>query len=234
MMKKSDVYMLVFFLALFLPFILIKPAYDFYSDVNKSFPYLMSFIKFAILATIGEMIGLRIRTGKYHYAGFGLIPRAVVWGFLGMTIKLAFVIFGAAAPTVLNSLGIDTPADILKTPGFSMLKLLTAFTVSVTMNLFFAPVFMTFHKITDMHIEMNKGTSKTFITPIPFGYIFPKLNWFVQWDFVFKRTIILFWIPAQTINFLLPEEVRILVAALYSIILGVLLAIASLKSKSNK
>jgi hypothetical protein len=37
----------------------------------------MSFIKFSILATLGEVIGLRIKTGNYHQKGFGLIPRAI-------------------------------------------------------------------------------------------------------------------------------------------------------------
>jgi len=230
-MKKSDVIAIAVLLLFFLPFILIKPLYEYYQNVNLSNPYWMSFIKFAILATYGEMIGARIRTGKYYQSGFGLLPRAVIWGFLGITIKLAFVIFGAAAPVVLNSFGVETPLDILKQPEFSMLKLLAAFTVSVTMNLFFAPVFMTFHKITDEHIAMNNGKLKTFITPISFKTIFPKLNWFVQWDFVFKRTIPIFWIPAQTINFLFPEEFRVLIAAIYSIILGVLLAVASRMGK---
>ncbi|MCK7530556.1 MAG: hypothetical protein MZV63_05680 [Marinilabiliales bacterium] len=32
---------------------------------------------------MGEMLGSRIRTGIYLPTGFGLIPRALVWGFLG-------------------------------------------------------------------------------------------------------------------------------------------------------
>ena len=52
-----------------------------------------------------------------------------------------------------------------------------------------------------------------------------------MWGFVYKKTIPLFWIPAHTITFLLPAEYRILVAALLGIVLGVILGIASLKSK---
>ena len=47
---------------------------------------------------------------------------------------------------------------------------------------------------------------------------------------ILKWTIPLFWIPAQTITFLLPEDYRVLFAAFLSIVLGVLLAIAALKS----
>ena len=57
------------------------------------------------------------------------------------------------------------------------------------------------------------------------------MDWDVQWNFVFKKTIPIFWIPAQTINFLLPGEYRVLVAAIYSIILGVILAIAAQMGK---
>jgi hypothetical protein len=93
------------------------------------------------------------------------------------------------------------------------------------------PVMMTFHKITDIHILKNGGTLKGFLRPIPFAQSFKEINWDVQWNFVFKRTIPLFWIPAQTFTFLLPEEYRILFAAFLGIVLGVLLAIASLKNK---
>jgi hypothetical protein len=48
-----------------------------------------------------------------------------------------------------------------------------------------------------------------------------------MWGIVLKKSIPLFWIPAQTVNFLLPEEFRILVAAIYSTVLGVILALAA-------
>lgn len=53
----------------------------------------MSFVKFAILATLGEMLGLRISTGVYHNKTFGIIPRMVIWGVLGMGINMAMIIF---------------------------------------------------------------------------------------------------------------------------------------------
>ena len=231
-MKKQDFLLAGLFCLLFLPFILFQPCYEFFLRINGEHAYLASFIKFAILATMGESIGLRIRTGRYNTKGFGLVPRAIVWGFLGISIKMAFVIFGAGAQPLLTGMGVQfTHPDIIHSSGFSWLKLLTAFTVSTTLNLFFAPVFMTFHKITDSHILQNKGTIKGFFTPVDFRKHFIELDWATMWNFVFKKTIILFWIPAQTLNFMLPGEFRILVAALYSIILGVFLSIASMKSK---
>lgn len=46
----------------------------------------MALLKFGILSTAGEVIGLRIKTGRYNEPGFGILPRAVVWGFLGVWI----------------------------------------------------------------------------------------------------------------------------------------------------
>jgi len=237
-MKKQDIVFILCVLLFFLPFFASGSVYGFYKTFNHDHPFIISFIKFALLSTLGEVIGLRVRKGKYNEPGFGILPRAIVWGFLGVGIKIAFIIFASGAPNVLAVLGIEfptaNPSDILNQnffTTFSWLQLLTAFTVSVTMNTFFAPVFMTIHKITDIHIIENGGTLSGFFRPIQFNKIIPSMNWKVQWDFVFKKTIPLFWYPAHTITFLLPSEYRILFAALLGIVLGVLLSIASLKSR---
>ena len=234
-MKRNDLLVLLIVVIIFLPFFVFQPVYDFYREFNAEHAYIASFIKFAILATFGESIGLRIRSGKYSQKGFGLLPRAIVWGFIGVSIKMAFVIFGEGAPYMLKTMGIrfeqDIPADILRQGDFSWLKLLSAFSVSTTLNIFFAPFFMTFHKLTDMHILDHGGTIKGFFSPIPFKRYFIELDWQTMWNFVFKKTIPFFWIPAHTVNFMLSEEYRILFAAFLSIVLGVLLSVASLYSK---
>ncbi len=231
-MKRSDILVLGVILLIFLPFFIFPSVLHAYEEINAAHGYLLSFIKFAILATFGECLGLRLRTGLYNKKGFGILPRALVWGFLGITIKIAFVIFGEGAPMMMKTLGVHfptaNPADILRQPGFTGIKLLTAFTVGTTLNLFFAPVFMTFHRITDMHIMNTSGTLKGFFSPIHVGAYIQDGDWFTFWNFVIKKTIPLFWIPAQTLNFMLPEGYRILVAALYSVILGVLLSLASM------
>jgi len=234
-MKPADIIVVVVVVAVLLPFFLFPDVYEAYRSLNAAHGYVLSFVKFAILATFGESIGLRIRTGRYTQPGFGLLPRALVWGFLGVSIKIAFVIFAEGAPYMLKTMGIHfpmaDPADILRDPGFSWLKLLSAFTASVTLNLFFAPVFMIFHRISDMHINETGGTLKGFFTPIRIRHQFQNLDWVTMWGFVLSITIPLWWIPAQTVNFMLPEEWRILVAAMYSIILGIILSVASLMAE---
>ena len=236
-MRKSDFIALGAVIVILLPFLLFPSVLSTYHRLNADYAYTMSFIKFAILATFGECLGLRIRTGRYMKAGFGLLPRAMVWGFLGISIKMAFVIFGEGSPMMLRSLGVvfptDNPPDILRQPGFSWIKLLAAFSTGTMLNLFFAPVFMTFHRITDMHIAATGGTLRGFFTPILFARYFQNIDWYSMWNFVFKKTIIFFWIPAQTLNFMLPEDYRILMAAFYSIILGVIMSLASLMSKKR-
>ena len=231
MSLRNDLIFLLGVLVFFLPFFVSDAVFDAYYQFNLEHGLPMSFVKFAILATLGEVIGLRIKTGKYHQKGFGLIPRAIVWGFLGMTIYMAFAIFAAGTPVFLEKVGFENASSILHSD-LSWRKVLVSFSIGTALNLFYAPVMMTFHKITDIHILENGGTIRGFFKPIHFARIFKEINWDVQWNFVFKRTIPLFWIPAQTITFLLPEEFRVLFAAFLGIVLGVLLAIAALKNQS--
>lgn len=236
-MKKNDLSISVITLVIISSFFVFPSFRNTYHELNAHFPYYASFVKFAILATFGECLGLRIRTGQYWKEGFGIIPRAFVWGFLGITIKMAFVVFGEGAPMMLKTMGVhfptSNPADILRQHDFSWLKLLSAFSVSTSLNVFFAPVFMTFHRITDMHIAATQGKMKGFLGPIPMARYFEHIDWDSMWNFVFKKTIIFFWIPAQTLNFMLPEDYRILIAAIYSVILGVILSLASMMAKKR-
>ena len=50
--------------------------------------------------------------------------------------------------------------------------------------------------------------------------------------FIVLKTILLFWIPAHTISFLMPENMRVMLAALLSIAFGVIVAYYKL-IKSN-
>lgn len=231
-MKKKDLIFIGVCLVAFAPFFISDNFYNTYDTFNKDHGMIMSFVKFALLATLGEVIGLRIKTGSYHQKGFGIIPRAIVWGVLGLTIKMSFIIFATGIPQFLIYLGIDNAAQIMQSE-FNAQKLLVAFCISAAMNIIYAPIMMTLHKITDSHIIANGGTIKGFLRPIQFKKIFIELDWGVQWGFVFKKTIPLFWIPAHTITFLLPPHFQVLFAAVLGIMLGVFLAIAAQSGQKN-
>ena len=229
-MKKHDLLFLLGALMLFVPFFLFPELYRWYEATNRVHPYILAFFKFAVLATAGEALGLRLQKGKYNETGFGLFPRAVVWGILGVWIAAAMKLYAVGVPQFMEGLGLSGVV-LAMSGGLSWLKLLGAFSISVWMNTTFAPVFMTCHKITDAHILKHKGSIKAFITPLCFGKMLSELNWQVQWNFVFKKTIPFFWIPAHTVTFLLPPEWQVLFAALLGVALGILLSTAAIRQR---
>jgi len=229
-MKRQDIFFIMGAVTLFAPFFIFPELFRWYEEVNRAHPYLLAFFKFAILATGGESLGLRLQKGRYNESGFGLFPRAVVWGILGIWIAAAMKLYAVGAPWFVEGLGIEGVVAAMLS-GVSWLKLLGAFSISVWMNTTFAPVFMTCHKVTDAHILKNGGMLKALVTPIRFGALLGELNWRVQWNFVFKKTIPLFWIPAHTVTFLLPSEWQVLFAAFLGVVLGVLLSVAALRQR---
>jgi hypothetical protein len=189
-----------------------------YDQAYSVVPLLVTFLKFALLATGGEWFAKRIRDHSYSVKGFGLLPKAIVWGILGIFIYWAFQIFGTGVPAAFPF--------IKSASGFGM-KLFGAFLTSLMMNLIFSPVLMLTHHLTDKYIVMNNGKlpiRKTAVQPL-----FEAIDWNRMWGFVFVKTIPFFWIPAHTITFLLPAQYRTLFAALLSVFLGILLGIASKK-----
>lgn len=227
-MRTKDFIFILIVILIFLPFMISDALYDWYLSFNAEHGMVMSFLKFGILATIGELLGLRISKGVYYFDGFGVLPRAIVWGILGMGINMAFIVFSTGVPAFVGYMGMNNPSGVMS-GALTPEKVLLAFSISVVMNSIFAPVFMTLHKITDTHIMNNGGTLRGLFTPIKMGEIMQNLNWKVQWGFVFKKTIPLFWFPAHTITFLLPGEMRVLFAALLGVLLGVILSIAARK-----
>lgn len=232
-MKKQDGIFILGVAVLLLPFFICEPLYYWYHTFNASHGMIMSFIKFAVLSTLGEMIGLRISAGVYCRKGFGILPRMIVWGILGMGINMAMIIFSNGTPVFLQYLGMTDARSVFQSSGLTWQKTGVAFAISVSMNTIFAPLFMTLHKITDTHILMHGGTLHGFFTPLKMGEILAGLNWRVLWGFVFKKTIPFFWFPAHTITFLLPGNMRVLFAALLGVILGILLAIGARKGDAS-
>ncbi len=233
-MKKKDL-IFILCLAVFVGlFVVVKPVNQWFLSWSAAKDYrsfIMAFLKFGVLSTMGECIGLRISQGCYNKKGFGILPRFLVWGVLGTCISIAMTIFASGTFAFLSLCGFkDLSAATLHEYPFGV-DLLYAFCVSVFMNTFFAPVFMTVHKVTDTHILNTGGTLKGFFTPMAFGQILKNLNWDVQWNFVFKKTIPFFWYPAHTITFLLPNQYRVLFAALLGVALGIILSIANMKKK---
>ena len=107
-MRLTDKILCGIGVAVILGMLAIPGAMDGFIALTAACPFGMSFIKFAVLATLGECIALRITTGQYNRPGFGVLPKAVVWGFLGMGCKVAFTIFGGGTPKLLMEMGLLT------------------------------------------------------------------------------------------------------------------------------
>ena len=189
-----------------------------YEGAYSAAPILISFIKFALLATSGELIAKRIKEHSYSLKGFGLLPKALVWGILGVFIYWSFQIFGTGVPAAF---------PFVKDPSSFGFRLLGAFLTSLMMNLIFSPVLMLTHHITDKYISSNGG--KFPIKNIRILPLLESIDWQRMWGFVLAKTIPFFWIPAHTITFLLPAQYRTLFAAFLSVALGILLGIAGRK-----
>ncbi len=219
-MKIKDLFALCF-IAVLIVFFVTPVTRSAYENAYKFSPELISFIKFAILATFGEMAGARIRSGNYYSKEFGLLPKALIWGLLGAAISIAFRIFSGGVGSF------PVFADVNQYPGI----ILKAFTISFLMNIIFAPVMMLTHKVTDQHIA--DGGGRFYFKNINISDILSRIDWAQFWGFLMKKTIPFFWIPAHTVTFLLPAEFRTLFAAILSIFLGVFLSIKAAGRQMN-
>ena len=208
--------------------LLILPAtHDLFLTASGSSPYLMGFFKFAILASMGELLALRIVAQEWKKPK-GLLWRAVIWGVIGMTITLMFTLFDAGVRSCMERGYLPYAGGEGLIPA-----LMTAFFISTVTNLFFGPSFMLFHRITDTWIELGQGKISR-MQRIRLEEILnaADLKGFVS--FVVFRTIPAFWIPAHTVTFMLPPEYRVLMAAMLSVCLGVILGFARKKPEKTK
>jgi hypothetical protein len=216
-MKRSDLFAILFVVSILMIFILPESRLT-YNLAYEKFPIVLSFLKFALLATFGEMLILRIFRGTYNEKKFGLLPKTIVWGVLGISLYFAFTIFYGGVTWLLFEGG---------RPETAAMKLIHSFSISFFMNIFYAPVLMLTHHVTDRFILNNNGKFpvRNFQTMV----LLKQIDWDKMWGFVIKKTIPFFWIPVHTITFLLPEQYRILIAAVLSIVLGLFLATSKKK-----
>ncbi|MDK2955834.1 MAG: hypothetical protein PWQ57_1330 [Desulfovibrionales bacterium] len=228
-LKKMDILFLCIFVVLLI-YALVTGKFAWFKAWTTQSPYLASFVKFAVLATFGECLALRIKTGSYYRKGFGLAPRVLAWGVLGVFVYIIFTIFAAGAWPLLETLGFTTPPE-----GFGLTAILVSFTISVTVNVLWAPVLMVLHKVSDNRIENTNGSLLRYLTSkLDIAQLLREVDWNVMWGFVIKKTIPLFWIPAHTITFLLPPYLRVLCAAVLSVVLGVILSLAAQTARRRK
>lgn len=198
--------------------LLIVPSSHHSLIVNtQAHPYMMGFVKFAVLATLGELLAIRIVAGRWTRPP-GMGYKVVIWGLVGVCIVLMFDIF-------VNGVAGAVKSGLLYKGDGGYGGIFNAFYVSAIMNLTFGPVFMAAHRLTDTFIDARAGGQNP-----NWSAVVAKIDWQGFIRFVVGKTIPLFWIPAHTVTFLLPPEYRVLMAAYLSIALGAILAYARRQS----
>ncbi|ERJ12658.1 hypothetical protein [Haloplasma contractile] len=209
-MKLKDLLWL-FIIVVFALLLIIKDTREQFVYLTKTYPYIMGFIKTAILATMGEVLAKRIRTGTYSISRLTFY-KFIVWGFLGLAFVVVFKLF-------YGGITFATDEGLLPKGGTFLHALLT----STFMNLIFAPTFMALHRVTDSYIDLGEGKLGK-ILKVKIDTVIAHIDWQVFIKFVVLKTIPFFWIPAHTITFLLPDVYRVLMAASLSIALGIILS----------
>ena len=158
-------------------------------------PMLSAALQFALLGTLGELIPHWIRRGKgpLPFSPLVLLGKILAWAILGLVIKYGFAMMKGGTNALLEHGLLPTWMD----QGVGK-----ALATSALTNLFFGPQMMAFHRLEDNLILRERGFAG--IT---------KAWWTLLW----------FWIPAHTLTFSLPVDYQIGLAALWSVVLGVIL-----------
>jgi hypothetical protein len=172
---------------------------DWYIELVKAHPVTAAMAQFAVLGTLGETASKWLSARRF-YSPFGV--RGTLLRMLGWAF-LAVCIKYAFTGFVAFIDGL-TAHGMLPESG----RLGKAFAVSLSMNLQFGPFLVIAHRLIDNAIDgapnwanLDKGL----------------------------RSLLWFWVPAHTVTFLLPLELRIGLAAVWSLALGLILGLYNKK-----
>ena len=214
--KTYGAAMLIFVAAVFALFaavLIIPVTRAVFEELSATHPYIMGFIKFALLATSGELISIKMASGKFSKPAY-LIARIVIWGLIGIWITYMMKIFFLGSGAMME-------AGLL--PGAQLpavwYRLIRAFATAATMNLTFGPTFMAVHKCSDTYLALRAQKGKG----VKLAEVIDAVDWKRFVSFTLFKTVPLFWIPAHTVTFMLPSEYQVMLAALLSVALGIIL-----------
>jgi len=163
----------------------------------QNFPSWSAAVQFALLGTLGEVVAVCLQNRRFALPGtwWETLAKVGAWALLGVVIKYGFAGMQGFT-TALQNRGM--------LPDFTAVGWGRAFAVSVFTNLFFGPQMMFFHRLEDNLILRQRNFSGL------------TTAWW---------TLLWFWIPAHTITFFLPRHYQIGLAALWSLILGLIMGL---------
>lgn len=192
-----------------------------FGKFTAAYPYLMGFFKVGLLATFGEMLKTRMKTGSWKVPS--LLWRFLVWGMTGLLFTFVFALFAKGIASLMGTpLLFGEKLLPGKEPSGFCQVLLFAFSTSCAMNLIFAYPMMLGHEWFNEVINR-----KRFVGGAEF---LEHVNKHIWGSFI-PKTIVYFWIPAHTVTFCLPGNYRVLMSAVLSLVLG---AILTFKAKASQ
>lgn len=186
---------------------------DFFLTFSSNYKLLGGFIKFFLLASIGDVIGLKLKTKKWSIPN-RFLSKAIVWGFIGVVIVLIFGIYSSGVVSLQEK-------GILP---FENSAFFTAFFISLIMNATFAPTMMAFHRMTDTYFDLKSNQKNVTLTKV-----INTIDWTSFIQITVLKVIPIFWIPMHTITFMLDAKYQVLFAAVLGIFLGLLLGLFNRK-----
>ncbi len=182
-----------------------------FERLTAGFPYTMGFIKFAVLASMGDILGAKVLTGKWKMPVNSAV-KAVIWGTIGMMVTLLFTLYnqGVMGAMVKGLLP------------FEGSKFFTAFFTSAVMNTTFGPTMYLYHKLMDTWADLSIAKKRRATVK----EVTDSVDWNTFLGFSLLKTLPFVWIPLHTMVFFLPPQFRVVASAFLSIVLGLLVALS--------
>jgi hypothetical protein len=175
---------------------------QFYIELVKAHPILMAMAQFAILGTLGDVIAKWIIEKRFSKP-FGFVTLILkMLEWSFLAVLIKYAFTGFGG--FVNEL---VAHQMLPEPG----NFTRAFAISATMNLQFGPFLVLMHRLLDNLIPRQKNWQN-----IDKGFM--SLLWF--------------WIPAHTVTFMLDKPFQIGLAAIWSVVLGIILGFYNRKPTS--
>ena len=81
-------------LAAFAAVLIIPQSREVFKSLSSAHPYIMGFIKFGLLATVGEVLALRLRKKAWVLPVY-TVWRVIIWGLIGVAITFMMKTYSA-------------------------------------------------------------------------------------------------------------------------------------------
>ncbi|NUN08382.1 MAG: hypothetical protein HUU54_04325 [Ignavibacteriaceae bacterium] len=174
---------------------------NWYIETVKAYPIITAMIQFALLGTLGDMIAKWVVNKKI---------------FLPFTSKvlvlkmLEWALLAVCIKYAFVGYGYFVQGLVDKGMLPSLNFFWEAFTISASMNLQFGPFLVLMHRLLDNLVAGENN-----------------------WKNIDKGiySLLWFWLPAHTVTFMLPKPFQIGLAALWSVVLGLILGFYNAKRK---